>query len=67
MLKELSVALAQIVEPGFTCGGVDNSVLWALAVAGKQPLAFAALPWQGVVLGVAKCLLLWAVHHLGER
>ena len=64
--KELPIARAQVVEIGFAVAVAGEPVLGALAVAGKEELAFAALAGQPLRFHLCKGPLLWAVHHGGD-
>ena len=68
MVEEVEVAGAQVVETGFTIGREGEAVLRALAVAGEQRGAFAALAGERVALGIAERSLLGLrdqLDHLG--
>lgn len=76
MGEEQSITFAQVVEAWreaqvfsaqSVCFGVNDAVLGALAMAGKEPFALLALLGQAVRLHRGKALLLGAVHQLVER
>ena len=48
MAKVLAVALTEIVEAGLAVGRADETVARTFAVAGVEPLTFAALCGQTV-------------------
>ena len=61
MLEKHAIALAQIIA----AAGQD-AVLRALAMAGKEPRATAAVVAQAVALHAAKARLAFAIHELGK-
>ena len=48
MVKKLIIALTQIVQSGFSVGGLDKTILRTFAVAGEKILTLTALAWKRV-------------------
>jgi hypothetical protein len=44
VLPELMQSTTQVIQSRFALASTDDALLWAFAVAGKQKLAFTALP-----------------------
>ena len=64
--EELTVTLAQIIKVRLTRSRVGETVAGTLAVAGKEPFAFAALVGEPALLDAGKVLLLRGIHQLED-
>ncbi len=63
MLEETLVCLAEVVQARLAIGRAAEAVLGAPAVAGKQPLALAALRREAVAFSPSESPLPLAIHH----
>ena len=66
MAEELMIALAEIVQAGFSVGCNGESVLGTFSVAGKEEFAFLALFRKGALLVLSEGLLAFAIHHFHQ-
>lgn len=67
MGEVLEVALAKIVESGLPVAVVEQTVLGAFAIAGKQKSTLMALTRQPRHLSLTKRPLLLGIHHGRQR
>ena len=67
MVKELSIAAAEIVQSGIAVAVLREPVSWTFSMTYIQVFAFAALLRQCRFFIDAKGRLPWAVEHLRER